>query len=35
LPNAYEIIAFGVGGMVVLMSLLIARRNRKPAQHAR
>jgi uncharacterized membrane protein YdjX (TVP38/TMEM64 family) len=28
LPNSYEIIAFGVGGMLVVSSLLIARRRR-------
>ena len=35
LPNAYEIIAFGVAGMLLVASLLVARRKRTRAQHAR
>src|SRR5438132_550313 len=33
LPNAYEIIAFGVGGVLLAGSLLVARRKRKATQH--
>jgi uncharacterized membrane protein YdjX (TVP38/TMEM64 family) len=31
LPNAYEIIAFGIGGMLLVGSLLVARRKRRTA----
>ena len=35
LPNAYEIIAFGVGGMLLVASLLVARRKRTRTHHTR
>jgi uncharacterized membrane protein YdjX (TVP38/TMEM64 family) len=35
LPNAYEILAFGVGGMVIVASLLITRRRQRTSRHAR
>lgn len=35
LPNAYEIIAFGVGGMLLVASLLVARRKRTRTQRVR